>query len=152
MSPRQKSKSARDHYMVADFSLDDRERILKYCQRKGTSVSSFLADIALQEVRTSNKKRTTEEITITLKIPREQSAKLQMFARRQNKTPDQFCQDVLLPMLTKERTSFSSKTETLRYYVSAEQHRLLKKYLKTKNLSGRTYISFLALQALNRQK
>lgn len=153
MTPRKKSKSARTRYMVTDFFLPDKDRLLKYCQRKGISVSSFLSHIALEEVRrATTEEPAEEEITITLRIPREHSARLQMFARRQNKTPDQFCQDVLLPTLEKERTSFSAKVQTLRYYLSPEEHRLLKRYLKSKNLSGRAYISFLAIEALNRAK
>lgn len=152
MSPRNKSKQARSRYMIADFTPNDKERVLKHCHRKATSISSFLARVALEDVRKGSKeRRTEEEVTITLRIPREQNAKLQMFARRQNKTPDQFCQDLLLPTLKKGKTSFASRTESLRYYLSPDQHRLLKKYLKARNLSARTYVSFLALKELNHQ-
>jgi hypothetical protein len=148
-----KPKSTRNRYMIADFTPNEKERVLSHCQNEDTSISSFLAGVALNDVRRGNEETPVEEeVTITLKIPREQSAKLQMFARRQNKTTDQFCQDVLLPTLEKGKTSFNSKTESLRYYLSTEEHRLLKQYLKGKNLSARTYISFLALKALNQDK
>jgi hypothetical protein len=148
-----KPKSTRNRYMIADFTPNEKERVLSHCQDKDTSISSFLAGVALDDVRRGNEETPVEEeVTITLKIPREQSAKLQMFARRQNKTTDQFCQDVLLPTLEKGKTSFNSKTESLRYYLSTEEHRLLKQYLKGKNLSARTYISFLALKALKQDE
>lgn len=152
MSPNKRSKSARTRYMIADFTPNEKERVLKHCHRKDTSISSFLARVALEDVREGSKgRRAAEEVTITLRIPREQSAKLQMFARRQNKTPDQFCQDLLLPTLEKGKTSFSSRTESLRYYLSPAEHRLLKRYLKARKLPARTYVSLLALKELNRQ-
>lgn len=151
MSPTNKSKPARTRYMIADFTPKERERVLLHCVRNSISISSFLAGLALDDVRKGTKEgKIEEEVTITLKIPREQHAKLQMFAHRQNKTPDEFCHDVLLPTLEKEKTSFTSETESLRYYLSPEEHRRLKQYLKARNLSARTYISFLALRELNR--
>jgi len=148
--PPKKSKSARSRYMIADFTPQEKDRVLRHCVKKQTSISGFLSAVALDDIRKGSKERQPEEeVTITLKIPREQNAKLQMFAHRQNKTPDQFCHDILLPTLEKGKTSFSSKTQSLRYYLSPEEHRLLKTYLKSKNLSARTYISFLALKELN---
>jgi hypothetical protein len=139
--------------MIADFTTDEKDRVLKHCNKKDTSISSFLAGVALDEVRRGSKEGTSEEeVTITLRIPREQNAKLQVFARRQNKTPDEFCQDVLLPTLEKEKTSFTLKTQSLRYYLSPEEHKQLKKYLKARNLSARTYISFLAVKELSQGK
>lgn len=151
MGAKKSSRSVRNLYMVADFSPEEKQRVLEYCLKNKISASHFLADIALEEVRNAARERAEEEITITLKVPREQSAKAQMFARRQNKTMAQFFADLLRPVLEKGKTSFTAETQTLRYYVSAEEHRLIKKYLKSRKLSARTYISFLAIEALQRK-
>lgn len=153
MSPRRKNNSARTRYMIADFAAEEKDRVLKHCQKKLTSISKFLAGVALEEVhRDGTQAPPEQELTIKLKIPAEKNAKLQMFARRQEKSVEQFVQDLVLPTLEKGKTSFSSKTESLRYYLSPEEHQLLKKHLKARNLSARTYISYLALKALNQQE
>jgi hypothetical protein len=148
--PKKKGKSARTHYMLSDFTPEEKRQIVAYCNKKQISVSKFLAGIALAEVRRASKTgRTDEELTITLKIPADKNAKLQMFAHRQEKTLQEFLEGLILPTLEKERTSFTSTTTSLRCYLSPEEHRLLKNHLKARNLSARTYISFLALKALN---
>lgn len=139
--------------MISDFTPEEKRQIVAYCNKKQISISKFLADIALAEVRRAGTKKSkaNEELTITLKIPAEKNAKLQMFAHRQEKTLQQFLEGLILPTLEKERTSFTSATTSLRYYLSPEEHRLLKNHLKSRNLSARSYISFLALKALNQQ-
>jgi hypothetical protein len=153
MSPKKKGKDARSRYLIADFTPDEKQRVFAHCERKDTTISSFLAGVALEDVyRASREGPMEEELNITLSIPAEQSAKLQMFAHRQGKTIDQYVRELVTPTLEKGKTSFTSETESLRYYLSPEEHRLLKKYLKSKNLSARTYVSYLALKALERQK
>jgi hypothetical protein len=148
--PKKKGKSARTHYMISDFTPEEKRQIVAYCNKKQISISKFLAGIALAEVRRATRKGTTdEELTITLKIPADKNAKLQMFAHRQEKTLQEFLEALILPTLEKERTSFTSTTTSLRCYLSPEEHRLLKNHLKARNLSARTYISFLALKALD---
>lgn len=153
MGPRKKTKQERTRYMIADFTPEEKEQVIQHCAKEHLSVSRFLASVALDDIRRENEQGPTEEeVTIKLRISREQNAKLRVFARRQNKTPDQFCQDVLLPALTKGKTSFTAKVESLRYYLSPDEHRLLKKYLKSKNLSARSYVSYLAMKALQQRR
>lgn len=109
--------------------------------------------MALEDVYGAGRKTPVEEeIDIKLRIPAEQSAKLQMFARLQGKSIDQYVAGLVTPTLAKGKTSVILETESLRYYVSPEEHRLLKKYLKSRKLSARTYVSYLALKALERRK
>ena len=148
-----KKKGARTRYMIADFTREEKDRIIKYCKQNHTTISSFLATVALEDVyRASREGPTEEEIDITLKVPTEQGAKLHMFARLQGKTVNQFVAGLVTPTLEKGKTSFNLDTESLRYYLSPDEHRLLKRYLKSKNLSARTYVSYLALKALERRK
>lgn len=153
MGPKKKGKAARTRYMIADFTREEKDRITSYCRKNHTTISSFLATVALEEMqRASREEPAEEEVDIKLRIPAEQSAKLQMFARLQGKSVDQYVAALVTPTLAKGKTSVSLDTESLRYYVSPEEHRLLKRYLKSKKLSARTYISYLALKVLERQK
>lgn len=146
------SQPARSRYLIADFTLEEKTRVLRHCLKKHISISRFLAEVAMEDVRAGSKAGHAEEkVTITMKIGREHNIKLQMFAHRQNKTPDQFCRDLLLPTLQKARTSFSAKTEGLRYYLSPQEHRLLKSYLRSRKLSSRSYVAFLAMQKLDQE-
>ena len=154
MTPKKKGKSARTRYMMADFMPDEKDQVVKYCHHAGTTISSFLAEIALEDFyRSTREGPKEEEIEITLKIPVEQSAKLQMFAHRQGKTVNQYMNEIVTPLLKKGQTSFHNpRTERLRYYVSPEEHRLLKKYFKSKRLSPRTYVPHLVLKALKQRR
>ncbi|HEY6351096.1 MAG TPA: hypothetical protein VI636_16960 [Candidatus Angelobacter sp.] len=153
MSPRKKSKTARTRYMMADFMPDEKEQVIQYCQETGNTISSFLAEIALEDLQRSDEPPAEEELEIKLRIPIEQSAKLQMFAHRRGKTPDEYVSEMVSPLLKKGQTSFHNPhTEGLRYYVSPEQHRRLKKYFKSKRLSPRTYVSYLVLKALKQRR
>lgn len=153
MGPKKKGKAARTRYMIADFTREEKNRVTSYCRKNHTTISAFLATLALEDVYRASRERPTEEaIDITLRIPAEQSAKLQMFARRQGKTVNEYVAGLVTPTLAKGKTSFSLDTETLRYYLSPEEHRLLKAHLKSKNVSARTYVSYLALKALERRK
>lgn len=152
MTP-QKNKAARTRYMTADFNPAEKQQIKDHCARHRMTISSFLASLALEDaVRSTREGPTEEELDITLKIPVEESAKLQMFAHRRGQTLNQYATDLVLPLLAKRKTAFTSETESLRYYLSPEEHRLLKKYFKSKRLSPRTYVSYLALKVLRREK
>lgn len=139
---------------MADFMPDEKEQVIQYCTEEGTTISSFLAEIALEDLyRFTDEGPVEEELEITLRIPFEQSAKLQMFAHRRGETPDEYVREMVTPLLKKRQTSFHNKhTESLRYYVSPEQHRQLKKHFKSKHLSPRTYVSYLALKALKQRR
>lgn len=139
--------------MISDFTPPEVRRITAHCKREKISVSKFLADVARNEVYRASKEPSREEvITITIRVPAEQNAKIKMFAHRQNKTYKQFLIDLLLPTIRKAKTYYTAKTQSLRYYLSAEDHEMILKFLKSKNLSARTYVSYLALQALKSDK
>lgn len=152
MTPRKRSKTARTRYMTADFMPDEKDQVIQYCDETGTTISSFLAEIALEDLHRSEVTG-EEELEIRLRIPIEQSAKLQMFAHRRGETPDEYVSQMVSPLLKKGQTSFHNpNTESLRYYVSPEQHRQLKKHFKSKRLSPRTYVSYLVLKALKQRR
>jgi hypothetical protein len=154
MTPKKKGKTARTRYMMADFMPDEKDEVIHHCTEEGTTISSFLAEVALDDLyHASRNEPAEEELEIKLKIPVKHSAKLQMFARRQGKTVNQYMSEIVTPLLAKGQTSFHNPDiESLRYYLSPEEHRMLKKYFKSNRVSPRTYVAYLALKALRRRR
>jgi len=154
MTPKKKGKAARTRYMMADFMPGEKDQVIRYCSEEVTSISSFLAEVALEDFyRATRDEPVEEELDVRLKIPMTQSAKLQMFARRQGKTLNQYVSEIMTPLLAKGQTSFHNpEVESLRYYLSPQEHRMLKKYFKSNRLSARTYVPYLALKALKRRR
>src|SRR5215467_8376169 len=154
MTPKKKGKDARTRYMMADFMPDEKDEVIGYCTEERTTISSFLAEVALEDLyRASREEPPEEELEIRLKIPVKHSAKLQMFARRQGKTVNQYVSEIVTPLLAKRQTPYRNpEIESLRYYLSPEEHRMLKRYFKSNRVSPRTYVAYLALKALRRRR
>jgi uncharacterized protein (DUF1778 family) len=159
--PRKKSRSTaapptrkpgalpRKHHMHTDFSAEQKKLILAYCAKHNISVSQFLAEVAVNDANESLHRRAKEqeeEITITLRIPRDKRTKLEIFAERRGETIEDHIRAHILPLLEKQQTSFPLKTESVRYYLNKNEHELVIKQLKKRGLSGRNYVAFLALQ------
>jgi hypothetical protein len=148
-----KKSSTRSHYIQADFTPSEVHAINKHCKAKDISVSAFLADVVLTEIHQSKKEAPRqEEITITLKVTAEEKAKIKMFAHRRDTTFDEFLEGVVRPTINKARLWFHAETKSLRYYVSPQDHHVITEYFRTKNVSARTYVSYLALEALKKDK
>jgi hypothetical protein len=153
MNSRKKGTAVRSRYMMADFTPEEKQRVVQYCADEATTISSFLAHVAMDEVNRAGQEGSTEEqLSIVLRIPVEQSAKLHMFANRRGKALDQYVRELLMPTLKKGKTFFSEDTQGLRYYLSPQEHRRLKQFLKSKKLSARTYVPYLALKAMRDKK
>jgi len=150
---KKKSKTARTHYVIAEFTPDERAKVVDHCKKEGVSVSSFLARVALQDLYMGSRGEPEEyEITITLKLPAEENARIDRISRRRGQTIPEFLRQALQPALKKGKSVFTEKTETLRCYLSEREHDMLMKYLKERKLSSRNYISYLALKELERRK
>jgi hypothetical protein len=154
MTPKKKGKTARTRYMMADFMPDEKDEVIHHCTEEGTTISSFLAQVALEDLyRASREEPAEEELEIKLKIPVKHSAKLQMFARRQGKTVNEYMSEIVTPLLVKRQTPYHNpEIESLRYYLSPEEHRQLKRYFKSNRLTPRTYVAYLALNALKKRR
>jgi hypothetical protein len=138
--------------MQTDFTAEQRDSVLEHCGKRGISVSQFLAELAVEDAKTSlrHPDDEEEELTLTFKIPRHKSRKLAIFAQRRGETVEDHVLRLLLPWLEKQKTSFSVETASLRYYLDDAEHALVMKQLKKRGLSARNYVSFLAMQAVNK--
>lgn len=148
--PRPKSGAPRRHYLVTNVTEKEKQAITQYCDRRGMSVSAFLAQLVLDQAGKSPRDdRDDQEITITLRLPSREIDKMRIFARLEEKTIEELLQERLQPSFQKRQTASSLHLETLRCWLSNEEHRAIKRYLAKNRLSARNYLALLALRAIN---
>jgi hypothetical protein len=146
---RPKVGAPRHKYLVTNVTPAEKHSIDDYCQRRGISVSAFLADLILKDAEKSPKSREKdEEITVTLRLSRQELDKLSILSRLRQMTMAELLQAGLEPSLSKRQSPSTVQWESLRCWLSKDEHKTIKKYLKKKHLSARTYLALLALKAI----
>jgi len=103
-------------------------------------MSEFLTDISLREARYRGR-RARKRISIDLSYA--QHAKLDYLATARGVTVQKCIYDLIQPSLDKHRAWNTPKGETLRYYLSEEEHRLVTQYMAKHNLSSRHFVGLL---------
>jgi hypothetical protein len=142
----------RRNYLVTSVTEKEKQAITEYCSRRGISVSAFLADLVLEDAkRPPNGKPENEELTVTLKLPTRDIDKMRIFARLEEKTIEELLQELVQPGVQKRQTASALEMQTLRCWLSNEEHRTIKKYLAKHRLSARNYLALLALKAINQR-
>lgn len=142
----------RRNYLAISVTEKEKETIDDYCSRHGMSVSAFLADLALKEAkRPPNSGQEEEEITVTLKLSSREIDKIRIFARLEEKTIEKLLQELVQPGVQKRQTASALEMQTLRCWLSNEEHAVIKKYLAKHRLSARNYLALLALKAINQR-
>jgi len=153
---RKKAESPRNHYLLSDVTKDEKRQILDYCIRHKVSVSQFLAELVLEDAKKSGRRGSGDEeeevITVTLRIPRTQNKKLALLARLQEKTVDELIQELVLPSLESRQPPGTLETETIRYYLSKDEHQIVKKHIARQGMSARNYAAILAVEAIAQEK
>jgi hypothetical protein len=136
----------RRNYLVTSVTEKEKEAITEYCSRHGISVSAFLAELVLKDAKRSpNSEQEDEEITVTLKLSSRDIDKMRIFARLEEKTIEELLQELVQPGVQKRQTASALQMQTLRCWLSNEEHRIIKKYLAKYRLSARNYLALLAL-------
>ena len=148
---RDRAESPRRHYLVTTVTQKEKEAIQKHCDERQMSVSAFLADVALEDAQRASKKLEDQEITITLKVPALDIDKMRIFARLEDKSVEDLLLELLQPSFQKRQTVTALEMQTLRCWLSDEEHRVIKKYLAKHRLSARNYLALLALKAISKQ-
>jgi hypothetical protein len=151
MSSRPKEASSRVYYLIADVTKEQKRAILAHCTKHQVSVSKFLAGLAVADARNASRFPSgyEEEVTFTVKLPPEKVAKLKIFSHRKGKSVSDALADLLNQHLDKQQVTSDLELQTLRYYLSPEEHELVNKSLKARGLASRNYIGPLALEALH---
>ena len=140
----------RRNYLATTVTEKEKETIEEYCSRHGMSVSAFLADLALTDAkRPPNSGQEQEEITVTLKLSSRDIDKIRIFARLEEKTFEELVQEFVQPGVQKRQTFSSLDMQTIRCWLSNEEHRTITKYLAKHDLTARSYLALLALKATN---
>ena len=142
----------RRNYLATRVTEKEKKAVEEYCFRHGMSVSAFLADLALNDAkRRSNSGQEEEEITVTLKLSSRDIDKMRIFARLEEKTIEELLQELVQPGVQKRQTASALEMQTLRCWLSNEEHAVIKKYLAKHRLSARNYLALLALKAINQR-
>ena len=148
---RPKVGAPRRNYIVTKVTAAEKQEIDEFCQRRGTSVSAFLAEVCLKEIREASKRlEKDEKVTVTLSLSRHDLDKLNILGRVQQKSMADLLQDGLRPSLSKLKAPSQVEWESIRCWLSRDEHKAIKKYLKKNHLSARTYLAFLALKAIGK--
>jgi hypothetical protein len=146
---RPKAGAPRLKYLVTNVTAAEKRSIDEYCQSRGISVSAFLAGLILKEVQKApNSRDKDEEVTVTLRLSRQDLDKLSILGRLQQKTMADLLHDGLKPSLSKRKGPSHVEWESLRCWLSKDEHKAIKKYLDKNHLSARSYLALLALKAV----
>lgn len=149
---RPEAGAPRRNYLATSVTEKEKETIDEYCSRHGMSVSAFLADLALKDARRPpNSGQEEEEITVTLKLSSRDLDKMRIFARLEEKTIEELLQALVQPGMRKRQTASALEMQTVRCWLSKQEHRTIKKYLAKHRLSARNYLALLALKAIDRR-
>ena len=138
---RLQTKSVRTRHLLAAVSREEKREISKYCTARKIAISQFLAEITLREARYKGK-RVPRRVVIDL--PYEQHAKIDYLAAARGATVEECIYQFIQPPLGKQKAWNTPKQETLRYYLSEEEHRQVVQYMAGHNLSSRHFVGLLA--------
>lgn len=149
-SSRPKAGAPRHRYVVIAVTEQEKQQITEYCERHGISVSSFLAQVSLKAVQTLPKvaDEEDEEITLTLRFPKQEMDKLRISARQRQKSVAEMFQEGLNPKIPRRLATNPPKWVTIRCWLSKEEHKTITKFLHKHHLSARTYLAFAVLKAI----
>jgi len=149
-SLRPHAETPRHRFLYTDVTMAEHERIQQHCLDRQISVSQFLADLMLEDASQHQAKRTHRvNVQLEFDLAPEELDKLQLLTRlHQKDSIGEFIREILQPYLEIQRLHAPLETTTLRYYLSEEEHKKVKKHVARKGISARNYAAMLALKAL----
>ncbi len=150
---RKRANAPREHHLPTDVTKEEKRAILQHCLQNKISVSQFLGELALADAKRAADLKTAnaeeEQFTITFQIPRSQYMKLSLLARLQEKSLEQLMQDLIQPSIATRQPPGSLETETIRYYLSKQEHEIVTKHIAKQGMSARNYVALLAMEAIS---
>lgn len=155
-SLRPRAETPRKRFLYTDVTKEEQELIQQYCLEKRISVSQFLADLVLKDAKKPQSKRKQKVIVhAELEMTSEEQDKLELLTRlHQKDSIGQFIRELLQPNLDVQRMHAPLQTTALRYYLSDEEHEMVKKHMASAGIAARNHAVMLALKAMggNRKK
>lgn len=144
------AKTARQRFLAADVTPAEHDQILEYCLKNKISVSQFLAECILQDAENA-KTRKAARIRVDLEFTAEEYEKLELLLYvRKKSNISELLRDFLQPHLDLRNVHTSGETRPLRFYLSDQEHETVTKYLASRGITARKYVSFLALRAITK--
>jgi hypothetical protein len=150
---RSPAKTPRKRFLETDVTEEEHQAILDYCLRQKISVSQFLADLVFEDAAGSRGRREPVNLKMDLRLTAEQLDKLKLLAHlRQKESVEELIQDLIQPHLDLQRLHAPEQTKFLRFYLSEQEHARASRYLASRGLPARKYVSFLAMKRIARER
>jgi N-acetylglutamate synthase-like GNAT family acetyltransferase len=81
----------------------------------------------------------------------EEQEKLELLARLHDKTSiGELIRELIQPSLNMQKLHSNLKTNTLRFYLSEEEHNIISKHMAEKGIPARKYAAMLALKVIDK--
>jgi hypothetical protein len=149
---RLRAKTARLRFLETDVTTEEHNQIMEYCLRNKVSVSQFLADLILEDAATAKTRKAAVRID-DLEFPAETYDKLELLVHLYKKNSvSELIHDLLQPHLELQRLHIPGETRSLRLYLSDREHETVTKYMASRGITARKYVSFLALKAVAKSR
>jgi hypothetical protein len=146
---RLRAKTARQRFLETDVTTEEHNQIMEYCLRNKVSVSQFLADLILEDAATAKSRKAAVRINADLTFSADEHDKLELLVHLHKKNSiSDLIRDLLQPHLDLQRLHIPGETRSLRLYLSDREHEIVTKYIASRGITARKYVSFLALKAI----
>jgi hypothetical protein len=150
-SLRPRAETPRRHFLYLDVTKEEQKKIHEYCKQKKISVSQFLADIVIKDAKSKPKRKEKVTIRAEFDLTPEEQEKLELLLRlHQKDSIGQFVSELLRPTLEVQKMHAPVETTPLRYYLSEDEHEIVRKHMAGKGIAARNYGALLALKAIEK--
>jgi hypothetical protein len=150
---RLRAKTARQRFLETDVTTEEHSQIMEHCLKNKVSVSQFLADLILQDAASGKTRKAPVRINADLEFSAEEYDKLELLVHLHKKNSvSELIRDLLQPHLDLQRLHIPGETRALRFYLSDREHETVTKYIASRGITARKYVSFLALKAITKTR
>jgi hypothetical protein len=140
---REQTAGIRNVQRYAAIPKDERETIARYCADHQISVSQYISELLLRNIRYTGEKL---QKPITEVFDYHELTKLEYHSMMLGLTPEQLIKKALIPILNKQKIWTTKPHMALRYVVTAKEDREIRAYLRKHKLSARHYPGLLAMK------
>jgi hypothetical protein len=150
---RLRAKTARLRFVETDVTPEEHSQLVTYCLKHKVSVSEFLADLILQDAVTARTRKGTVRLNIQVDLPQEEFDKLELLAHLHKKDDiSDLIRDLIRPHLELQRIHVPTKTRSVRFYLSDDEHDIVTTHIASRGITARKYVSFLALKVITKAR
>ena len=146
---RLRGKTARQRFLETDVTAEEHKQIMEYCFDHKISVSQFLSELILADAAAAKSRRNVvRDLNIEFSV--EEYEKLELLVHLHKKqSMGELIRELLQPYLDLQKLHIpNEKTRYLRLYLNDREHEAVTKYMASRGITARKYVSFLALKKI----